>query len=92
MRNKRVLFVCHLGRMRSRTAAEVFAGVTRLDTDFAGTGVEAVRPVSAELIAWADTILVMENRHRKKLKRRFGEKLAGKYIRVLGIPDEYDYL
>ncbi len=46
MRNKRVLFVCHLGRMRSRTAAEVFAKHTRLDTNFAGTGAEAVRPVS----------------------------------------------
>ncbi len=62
--------------MRSRTAAEVFAELTRIETDFAGTGAEAVRPVSAELIAWADTILVMEKRHRKELKRRFGEKLA----------------
>ena len=41
---------------------------------------------------WAYTpILVMETRHRKDLKRRFGEALHGKRVRVLGIPDEYDY-
>jgi len=50
-RNKRVLFVCHLGRMRSRTTVHVFAPIDWIETDFAGIGEEAVRPVSTELVA-----------------------------------------
>lgn len=37
-------------------------------------------------------ILVMENVHKKKLNREFGEHLSSKRVGVLGIPDKYEYM
>jgi predicted protein tyrosine phosphatase len=39
---------------------------------------------------WVDTVLVMEERHRKSISQN-GGALFGKNIRILGIPDRYKY-
>lgn len=49
-------------------------------------------PVSAELLAWADTVLVMEAAHRAKIAARFQPQLRGKRMAVLGIPDQFAYM
>lgn len=48
--------------------------------------------VSADDVAWADVILVMEERHQSRLKADFGRLLAQKRLHVLDIPDEYRYM
>lgn len=55
-----VLFVCTQNRLRSPTAEQVFADWPGVETMSAGLGNEAATPVSPELLAWADTIFVME--------------------------------
>ena len=88
----RALFVCSRNRMRSPTAETVFAGYEGLETLSAGTETDAVTPVDAELIEWAEIIFAMENSHRNKLRQRFGKLLDGRRLIVLRIRDDYDYM
>lgn len=60
--------------------------------DSAGTNHEADNPLTAELVAWADVIFVMEKAHRSKLQRRFRAALGGKRVICLDIPDDYDFM
>ncbi|MCB1229454.1 MAG: phosphotyrosine protein phosphatase [Verrucomicrobiae bacterium] len=87
-----LLFLCSRNKLRSPTAEAIFSGRPGVEVDSAGLSDDAEVPVSLDQIEWADIILVMEKIHREKLNRRFGEALAGKRIRVLGIPDNYGYL
>lgn len=89
---RKVLFICGKARLRSPTAEQVFADWPGIETASAGTGNDADYPVSAELIAWADTVLVMESTHRAKIAARFQPQLRGKRVAVLGIPDRYAYM
>jgi predicted protein tyrosine phosphatase len=86
---RRILFVCSQNRFRSPTAAETFADWPDIETDSAGTADDAV--TSVEQIEWADIIIVMEQHHARKIKRRFAKLLKDKRVIVLGIRDEYDY-
>jgi len=88
----RDLFVCSQNRLRSPTAEAVFAAYEGLETLSAGVDADAVTPVDAELIEWAEIIFAMENSHRNKLRQRFGKLLDGKRLVVLGIRDDYDYM
>jgi predicted protein tyrosine phosphatase len=88
----RVMFVCSLNAMRSPTAEVVFSGISGIEATSAGTDRYADMPVSAELIEWAEIILVMETRHKKKLQEQFGAELRTKTMVVLGIPDLYRYM
>ncbi len=87
-----LLFVCSENRLRSPTAEAVFAEYESVDAISAGTNKDAETPVSGDLIEWADVILVMEESHRKKITRRFGELLRDKKVAVLEIPDIYPYM
>jgi predicted protein tyrosine phosphatase len=86
-----VLFVCSRNRRRSATAEAIFADLKGINTLSAGTSVDAVTPLTADLIEWADLILAMETVHRRRLRVRFGSLLRDKRIGVLGIPDKYEY-
>ena len=70
----------------------MFADWPGVETASAGTGHDADCPVSAELIAWADTVLVMEPTHRTKIAAKFQSELRGKRMAVLGIPDRFEYM
>ena len=67
----------HDGRVRVRSA---------------GTSPSARVRVSERMLREADTIFVMEDRHRQKLLRRFGPSPLGNKIVVLEIPDRYTYM
>ena len=89
---KRLLFVCSQNRLRSPTAARVFSQWPGVEAKSAGLDKDARIPLSPELIGWADIILVMEQAHRKKLRKRFRAHLAGKPVIVLDVPDEYVFM
>ena len=88
----RVLFVCSENRLRSPTAAAVFAEFDSVETMSAGTNKDCGAPVSGDLIEWADVILVMEQSHRNKIAKRFRELLKDKKLAVLDIPDIFAYM
>lgn len=87
-----VLFICSQNRLRSPTAERVFSGVEGLETASAGLNNDAETTVTGDLLEWADVIFVMEQKHRSRLNKRFGDQLRGKDVIVLGIPDEFGYM
>lgn len=89
---RNILFICTQNRLRSPTAEQVFADWPGVETASAGLGHEAGTPVSPEVLAWADTIFVMEKAHRTRLSKRFRAHLNGKRVICLDIPDDYDFM
>lgn len=86
----RLLFVCTSNRLRSPTAETLFGNDTRYETRSAGTDENATRVISGEDIGWADLIFVMEAVHKKRLTKRFKDRLDRSKLITLGIPDEYE--
>jgi len=58
----------------------------------AGTSAGARRVVSAADLAWADVVLVMEDKHRSRLLAEYRQLLQHKPLHVLDIPDDYRYM
>ncbi len=87
-----VLFVCSQNRFRSPTAEQVFATRGDMEVMSAGTNNDADNPLTAELVTWADVIVVMEKTHRAKVQKRFRSALNGKRMICLDIPDDYAFM
>ena len=79
-----LLFVCTNSKHRSVTAAKMLSGVH--ETRFAGLAPTCENPVTEELVKWADKVYCFEDRHKRKLRKRFGVRASN-----LGVPDEYSY-
>lgn len=88
----RLLFVCSRNRLRSPTAEHVFDALVGVEARSAGVSPDADQPLTADLIGWADLILVMEPIHRARMNRQFGRELRGKRVACLNIPDDFDFL
>jgi predicted protein tyrosine phosphatase len=78
--------------LRSPTAERVFADYPGVKAIGAGTNADAPTPVSGDLIAWADIVLVMEKMHRNKVAKKFRDLLRDKRVVVLDIPDQFEYM
>ncbi len=87
-----VLFICSRNQWRSPTAEQVWRSHPRLSVRSAGTSPNARRHVSVQDVAWADVILVMEEKHKSRLLAEYGRLLEHKPLHVLDIPDEYKYM
>ena len=91
--DKRVLFVCSVGMLRSATAARIYA--KKYNTRAAGSDqVEALIPVSDALIAWADEIVFVNQHNRDEVDKTYELETIGlqKKIVVLDIPDVYEHM
>jgi predicted protein tyrosine phosphatase len=88
----KLLFICSQNRLRSPTAEAVFSAYPGVEAMSAGTNNDATTPVSADLIEWADVVMVMEKVHRNKLTAKFKSEFKSKRLVVLDIPDEYEYM
>lgn len=89
---KRLLFVCSQNQLRSPTAEQIYASVPSLSVKSAGIDSGAETSLTEELIAWADLIFVMEEKHYRKLVTKFGAVVLPKTVICLGIPDHFDYV
>ena len=92
MTPRRILFVCSRNRLRSPTAEQLFGAWPSLETDSAGLADDAEVMLSAEQLAWADLIVVMEAAHRRRLQTRHRARLKGKRVVCLDIPDRYEFM
>lgn len=73
-----VLFVCGRNQWRSPTAARVYAGDQRMDVRSAGLGSQSRRQVTDRDVVWADLILVMEQKHRRRFRTHPHNDVAAK--------------
>ena len=87
-----VLFVCSRNQWRSPTGEQVWRRHPRVSARSAGTSAGARRVVSAADLAWADVVLVMEDKHRSRLLAEYRQLLRHKPLHVLDIPDDYKYM
>jgi predicted protein tyrosine phosphatase len=85
-----VLFVCSANKLRSPTAETLFKTMNGIEALSAGTDQNSTRPVTKELVAWADVIVAMESHHRERIRKKFKERPADNRIITLNIPDEYE--
>jgi len=88
----RVLFVCSKNKWRSPTAEQVFRKEVGLNVRSAGTSRSARRTITVADIRWADLILVMEDKHRARLRAQFRDEVRYKAVHSLDIPDLYRYM
>lgn len=88
-REMHILFVCSSNLIRSPTAELHFAGRPDIETLSAGVGPDAIRPLTAELVAWANLILTMEQGYADTVRERFGDALADTPMASLDVPDKF---
>lgn len=86
------LFICSRNQWRSPTAEQLWRKHPLVSARSAGTSPNARHKVSIDDIRWADVILVMEEKHKSRLKAEFTRLLENKPIHVLDIPDDYKYM
>lgn len=87
-----VLFVCSQNKLRSPTAAQVFADEPGIETDSAGTNRGAEVELCEEHILWADVIFAMEPEHVRRIRTKFRKQLRNQRLISLGIPDDYGFM
>jgi len=87
-----VLFICSRNQWRSPTAEQVWRRHPALSVRSGGTSPNAKHPVSANDLAWAQVVFVMEEKHKSRLMAEYRQLLENKPIHVLDIPDEYKYM
>ena len=83
----KVLFVCNQNKDRSKTAEEIFKH--RFETKSAGVFNE--KPITKEELSWADKIIVMEDKQRNEIAKRFPKEYMQKQILCLDVPDIFQY-
>ena len=88
-KDKKVLFVCSMGILRSATAARIYAN--RFNTRCAGTYSDALIPLSPILVAWADEI-VFVNKENFEMFAKSVDDVSHYNITVLDISDEYEHM
>jgi predicted protein tyrosine phosphatase len=86
------LFVCGRNRLRSPTAAQVFAEWSGVETDSAGLNPDAEVALSSEHLDWADIVFVMERKQAAKLRAQFAKQLKAKRLVCLDIPDRFSFM
>ena len=88
----KLLFICSRNKWRSLTAEKIFNGVNGYEVRSAGTEPNARIKVTSGHIGWADIVFVMEKKHLRRVRDRFGDILENKKIINLDIPDDYGYM
>lgn len=87
-----VLFVCSRNRWRSPTAERIFSRDPKLSVRSVGTSRKANRTVTEQDIRWANIVVVMEHKHRDRLRASFPRAMQYKTSHVLDIPDDYAFM
>lgn len=90
-KDKKVLFVCSMGLLRSATAARIYAN--QFNTRSAGSYGDALTPLTPILIAWANEIVFVNKDNYNQAVGEYGEDAwpHAKTV-VLDIPDKYPHL
>lgn len=90
-KDKRVVFVCSMGILRSATGARLYAH--KYNTRSAGTWEDhALTPLTQRLIDWADELVFVNDHNWQAAKEKFGPGEWRQKSKVLDIPDTYEHM
>jgi predicted protein tyrosine phosphatase len=93
-KDKRVVFVCSMGILRSATAARIYAH--KYNTRSAGTWNDALIQLDEKLMQWADEIVFVNRHNYEQIRDSYWEQhidIDEEFnIKVLDIPDSYDHM
>ena len=90
-KDKRVLFVCSMGILRSATGARIYA--KKYNTRSAGAWGDALIPLAPMLLAWAEEIVFVNKENYENAVAEFGEEIfQSTPTKVLDIPDQYEHM
>ena len=89
---RNILFICSRNQWRSPTAEAIYSAHQHLHVRSAGTSSKARRRLSVKDIRWADLIIVMEEKHRQRIRAEFRDEMRYKAIEVLAIEDRYQFM
>ena len=92
MHKPRILFVCGRNQWRSPTAERVYRDDPRIEVRSVGVSEKSRRRISADDLAWADLVMVMERRYKSRITETFRDQERLPLIVSLDIPDEYEYM
>lgn len=87
-----VLFVCSMNKWRSPTAEKIYSNHPSLNVRSAGTNSKAKRRISIGDIRWADLIILMEEKHRKRIRAEFRHELECREMHVIEVEDRFEFM
>ncbi len=89
--DKKVLFVCSMGILRSATGARLYA--KKYNTRSCGSWDDALIPLSPILIAWANEIVFVNKENYKNAVDKYGDEVFKETpTKVLDIPDQHPHM
>lgn len=93
--DKKVLFVCSMGILRSATGARIYAH--KYNTRSAGTYDEALIQVTPMLVMWADQIVFVNEHNYNHLHAIWKDDpemlmIVDDKSTILDIPDQYEHM
>lgn len=88
--DKKVLFVCSMGILRSATGARLYAD--KYNTRSAGSWDDALIPVTPTLLAWAEEVVFVNSANYKQIVQKFPGAMNDTKITVLDIPDTFPHM
>jgi len=93
-KDKRVVFVCSMGILRSATAARIYAN--KYNTRAAGTWNDALIQLNEKLMRWADEVVFVNRHNYEQVKEYYLEQhidIDEEFnIKVLAIPDSHSHM
>ncbi|MEW4451720.1 protein tyrosine phosphatase [Bremerella sp. JC817] len=92
MNPTKILFICSRNLWRSPTAERIYCNDPRLAVRSRGLSPRAARRISPQDLDWADVIMVMEQEHLARLRSSFRNRLVGRTLHVLDIPDRFQFM
>lgn len=87
-KDKKVLFVCSAGILRSATGQRVYGD--KYNTRCCGSEEYALIPISSNLILWADEIVFVNKANEVSARKKFD--LGVKKVVTLDIPDTHEHM
>ena len=88
--DKRVLFVCSAGLLRSATAARIYA--KKYNTRAVGSESYALIPITHELLLWAHEVVFVNKENHDTVAKNFDLTEFPCKVIVLDIPDQYEHM
>ena len=92
MHKIKILFVCGRNQWRSPTGEAIYRNDLRVSVRSVGVSDKSRRKLSAKDLEWAELVLVMEEKYKKRIMTMHRGTLNLPNIESLDIPDEYEYM